>query len=47
MAASKKIAPVFRPEEKGLRKVFGALETAIMECLWEHGQTTVSEGYKA
>jgi predicted transcriptional regulator len=47
MAARKKLAPVFRPEEKGLRKVFGELETAIMECLWDHGQATVSEVYKA
>jgi predicted transcriptional regulator len=47
MPESKKIAPVFRPEAKGLRKVFGELETAIMECLWDLGQATVSEVYKA
>src|SRR2546422_9496449 len=47
MAASKRITPVFHPEEKGLRKVFGELETAIMECLWDRGQATVSEVYKA
>jgi len=47
MTASKKITSVFRPEAKGLRKVFGELETAIMECLWDRGQATVSEVYKA
>jgi predicted transcriptional regulator len=47
MVERKKMAPVFRPEEKGLRKVFGELETAIMECLWDRGQATVSEVYKA
>jgi len=46
MAERKHIAPVFRPEEKGLRKVFGELEAAIMACLWQRGQATVSEVYK-
>jgi predicted transcriptional regulator len=46
MAARKNLAPVFRPEEKGLRKVFGELEAAIMACLWQRGQATVSEVYK-
>ena len=47
MAESKKIASVFRPEEKGLQKVFGELEAVIMACLWDRGQATVSEVYKA
>ena len=46
MTEDKKVAPVFRPEEKGLRKVFGELEAAIMECLWARGQGTVSEVFK-
>ena len=46
MAEDKKVAPVFRPEEKGLRKVFGELEAEIMECLWARGQGTVSEVFK-
>jgi len=40
------IPPVFRPDEKGLRKVFGELEAAIMTCLWARGQGTVSDVYK-
>jgi predicted transcriptional regulator len=46
MAERKSILSVFRPDEKGLRKVFGELEAAIMECLWARGQGTVSEVYK-
>ncbi len=46
MTEQKNIAPVFRPEEKGLRKVFGELEAAIMAGLWARGQGTVSEVYK-
>ena len=42
----RKVASVFRPDEKGLRKVFGELEAAIMDCLWARGQGTVSEVYK-
>jgi predicted transcriptional regulator len=47
MAEDKRVAPVFRPEEKGLRKVFGELEAAIMACLWARGGGTVSEVFKA
>jgi predicted transcriptional regulator len=47
MAEDKKVAPVFRPEEKGLRKVFGELEAEIMAYLWGRGQGTVSEVFKA
>ncbi len=43
MAGQKHITPVFRPDEKGLRKVFGELEAAIMACLWACGQGAVSE----
>ena len=43
MSENKNIAPVFRPEEKGLRKVFGELEAAIMACLWRRGQGTVRD----
>lgn len=46
MAEHKHITSVFRPEEKGLRKVFGELEALIMECLWAHGCGTVGEVYK-
>lgn len=46
MAEYKNISPVFRPEEKGLCKVFGELEAAIMSCLWARGQGAVSEVYK-
>ena len=47
MAEQKRRTPVFRPQEKGLRKVLGDLEAAIMEWLWAHGQGTVSEVYQA
>lgn len=47
MAEDKKVAPVFRPEEKGLRKVFGELEAEIMAYLWARGPGTVSEVFKA
>lgn len=46
MTENRQPSPVFRPDEKGLRKVFGELEAAIMACLWSHGQGTVSEVYK-
>jgi predicted transcriptional regulator len=47
MAEDKKVTPVFRPEEKGLRKVFGELEAEIMAYLWARGEGTVSEVFKA
>lgn len=46
MGEQRNIPAVFRPDEKGLRKVFGELEAAIMECLWARGHSTVSEVYK-
>jgi predicted transcriptional regulator len=34
---------VFRPSEKGLRKVFGELEADIMEVIWRRGRVTVQD----
>lgn len=34
---------VFRPAEKGLRKVFGDLEADIMELVWRRGPVTVGD----
>ncbi|MGH7268277.1 MAG: BlaI/MecI/CopY family transcriptional regulator [Candidatus Rokuibacteriota bacterium] len=34
---------VFRPGEKGLRKVFGDLEADIMEVVWRRGRVTVQD----
>lgn len=34
---------VFRPGEKGLRKVFGELEARIMEVIWRRGRVTVQD----
>lgn len=34
---------VFRPNEKGLRKVFGGLEARIMEVVWRRGRVTVQD----
>lgn len=34
---------VFRPREKGLRKVFGDLEADIMELVWKKGSATVND----
>src|SRR5712691_10273768 len=47
MTASKKVAPVFRPEEKGLRKAYDERETAMMECVGDRAEASVSEVYKA
>ncbi|GIX49716.1 MAG: penicillinase repressor [Candidatus Tectimicrobiota bacterium] len=47
MAARRRRSPVFRPQEKGLRKVFGELEAAVMEWLWAHGAGTVGDVYQA
>lgn len=38
---------VFRPSEKGLRKVFGGLEADIMEFVWREGTVTASEVWEA
>ncbi len=37
---------VFRPKEKGLRKVFGDLEAEIMEAIWAHGRATVADVHR-
>lgn len=37
---------IFRPGEKGLRKVFGDLEADIMELIWAHGSATVADVHK-
>ncbi len=37
---------VFRPEGKGLRKVFGDLEAEIMEVIWARGRATVADVHK-
>lgn len=34
---------VFRPSEKGLRKVFGELEADVMEVIWRRGRVTVPD----
>lgn len=34
---------VFRPNEKGLQKVFGELEAQIMEVVWRRGRVTVQD----
>lgn len=36
-------ARVFRPHEKGLRKVFGELEARIMEVIWRRRRVTVQD----
>lgn len=38
---------VFKPSEKGLRKVFGDLEADIMEFIWKKGLVTVGEVWEA
>lgn len=37
---------IFRPLEKGLRKVFGELEAEIMQAVWALGQATVADVHK-
>ena len=34
---------VFRPGEKGLRKVFGELEAGVMEAIWRRERATVQD----
>jgi predicted transcriptional regulator len=46
MGERRNIPAVFRPDAKGLQKVFGELEAMVMECLWARGHGTVSEVYK-
>lgn len=35
----------FKPSQSGLEKIFGGLEAAIMECLWDAGQGNVRYVY--
>ena len=46
MDSQKRNPTVFRPKEKGLRKVFGDLEAKIMEVIWAHGRATVADVHK-
>lgn len=42
-----KITPFnFKPDHKGIRKVLGALESSIMECLWKRDNATVRDIYE-
>lgn len=36
----------FKPGHKGIRKVLGALEASIMECLWKRENATVRDIYE-
>jgi len=38
---------VFKPSEKGLRKVFGDLEADVMEAVWRRGTVTVGDVWEA
>jgi len=38
---------VFRPHERGLRKVFGDLEADIMELVWRQSPVTVGDVWQA
>lgn len=46
MGVQKRNPTVFRPERKGLRKVFGDLEADVMETIWAHGPATVADVHK-
>lgn len=46
MGSQKRNPTVFRPERKGLRKVFGDLEAEIMEVVWAQGRATVADVHK-
>ncbi|MBI2154326.1 MAG: BlaI/MecI/CopY family transcriptional regulator [Candidatus Rokubacteria bacterium] len=41
------VPTVFRPSEKGLRKVFGDLEADVMELVWQRGSVTVADVWQA
>jgi predicted transcriptional regulator len=47
MSNEKRNPTVFRPQGKGLRKVFGDLEADIMEVIWAQGHATVADVHKA
>lgn len=46
MDRQRKNLTVFRPQGKGLRKVFGDLEAGIMEVIWAQGHATVADVHK-
>lgn len=46
MKAEKRGPSVFRPREKGLRKIFGDLEAEIMEVIWALGRATVADVHR-
>ena len=46
MDSQRRKLSVFRPQGKGLRKVFGDLEAEIMEIIWAHGRATVADVHK-
>ena len=46
MKAEKRDPRVFRPKQKGLRKVFGHLEAEIMDVIWGLGRATVADVHK-
>lgn len=41
------LTSVFKPHERGLRKVFGELEAEIMEVLWQRSRASVAEVLQA
>ena len=42
----KRFLKVFRPQEKGIRRILGDLEAQIMEILWESGPLTGREVWR-
>ena len=42
-----RVSTVFRPHERGLRKVFGDLEADIMEFVWRQSPLTVGDVWQA
>lgn len=40
---AKRIATTFHPAGRGLRKILGELELAVMEAVWRRGQATVRD----
>jgi predicted transcriptional regulator len=45
MKAKKLMFGSFKPLQAGLEKIFGGLEAAIMECLWDEGKANVRYVY--
>jgi predicted transcriptional regulator len=40
---AKRLGLTFHPAGRGLRKIFGELELAVMESVWQRGQATVRD----